>query len=239
MQLYFSGESLRNTAESVKLIGMDVSHQTVYSWIKKYVTLMARYLEQIKPNVSDAWRADELYLKIRGDAKYLFALMDDQTCFWIAQQVADTKYTSNIQPLFKDAKIITGKRPNTVITDGAANFHDAFKKEFFTINSPRTRHISQIRLQGDHNNNKMERLNGEVRDRDKVMRGLKRADTRILPGHQIYQVLVYEYRISLRAAMIYAVLDDSLSLVSLVTSNFLFLILYLSFFLLLHTSCTT
>jgi hypothetical protein len=35
--------------------------------------------------------------------------------------------------LFKDAKEIAGKRPNTVITDGAANFHDAFKKEFYTL----------------------------------------------------------------------------------------------------------
>jgi putative transposase len=32
----------------------------------------------------------------------------------------------------------------------------------------------------------MERLNGEVRDREKVMRGLKKADTAILPGYQIY-----------------------------------------------------
>jgi transposase InsO family protein len=32
----------------------------------------------------------------------------------------------------------------------------------------------------------MERLNGEVRDREKVMRGLKKADTMILPGLQIY-----------------------------------------------------
>jgi transposase InsO family protein len=32
----------------------------------------------------------------------------------------------------------------------------------------------------------MERLNGEVRDREKVMRGLKKADTMILPGYQIY-----------------------------------------------------
>ncbi|MGC1932058.1 MAG: DDE-type integrase/transposase/recombinase [Candidatus Nitrosopolaris sp.] len=147
---------------------------------------MARYLQQIKPNVSDAWRANELYVKVRGNPKYLFALMDDQTRFWIAQQVADTKYTSNIQPLFKDAKCITGKRPNTVITDGAANFHDVFNKEFFTLNNPRTRHISHIRLQGDHNNNKMERLTGEVRDREKVMRGLKRPDTAVLTGYQVY-----------------------------------------------------
>jgi transposase-like protein len=143
-------------------------------------------LERITPNVSDAWRADELNVKVRGNPKYLFALMDDQTRFWIAQQVADAQYTSNIQPLFRRAKEIAGKRPNTMITDGAPNFHDAFNKEFFTLNNPRTRHISHIRLQGDHNNNKMERLNGEVRDREKVMRGLKISDTKILPGYQIY-----------------------------------------------------
>jgi hypothetical protein len=32
----------------------------------------------------------------------------------------------------------------------------------------------------------MERLNGEVRDREKIMRGLKNADTPILTGYQIY-----------------------------------------------------
>jgi hypothetical protein len=32
----------------------------------------------------------------------------------------------------------------------------------------------------------MERFNGEVRDREKVMRGLKREDTPILAGYQIY-----------------------------------------------------
>ena len=42
----------------------------------------------IKPNVSDTWRADELYVKINGNMKYLFAMMDDETRFWIAQEVA-------------------------------------------------------------------------------------------------------------------------------------------------------
>jgi hypothetical protein len=56
--------------------------------------------------------------------KYLYALMDDETRFWIAQQVADTKYTANINPLFKQGKVLTGKRPNTLISDGAPNFND-------------------------------------------------------------------------------------------------------------------
>jgi hypothetical protein len=32
----------------------------------------------------------------------------------------------------------------------------------------------------------MERMNGEIRDREKVMRGLKNADTPILKGYQIF-----------------------------------------------------
>ena len=36
------------------------------------------------------------------------------------------------------------------------------------------------------NNNKMERLNGEIRDREKVMRGLKKKDTPILKGYEIF-----------------------------------------------------
>lgn len=84
LQLYFSGESLRNTAKSLKLIGVGVSHQTIYNWIQKYIGLMNNYVEKIKPQVSDTWRADEIYVKIKGNMKYLFALMDDETCYWIA-----------------------------------------------------------------------------------------------------------------------------------------------------------
>ena len=112
--------------------------------------------------------------------------MDDETRFWIAQQVADTKYTANINPLFKNGKHIADKQPNTLISDSAPNFNDAFNKEFYTNTNPKTRYIRHIRLQGDHNNNKMERFNGEVRDREKVMRGLKKKDTSILTGYQIF-----------------------------------------------------
>jgi putative transposase len=186
MQLYFTGESFRNVKQFLKLQGVKMSHVAIYKWIRKYVGLMETYLEKIKPNVGNAWRTDELFLKVKGNMKYLYALMDDETRFWIAQQVADTKYTANINPLFHKGKEVTGKRPNTLISDGAPNFNDSFNKEFYTNTTPRTRHIKHIRLQGDHNNNKMERFNGEVRDREKTMRGLKTTDTPILSGYQIY-----------------------------------------------------
>lgn len=115
----------------------------------------------------------------------IFALYFDTRC-WIAQQVADTKYTEDVRPLFKAAKELAGKKPNTIISDGAQNFHLAYLKEYRTMATPRTKHIRHIHIQGDHNNNKTERLNGELRDREKVMRGVKKMDTSILTGYQLY-----------------------------------------------------
>lgn len=186
MQLYFSGESLRNTQKSLRLLGVQISHKTVYMWIKKYIILMEEYVTKLKLNVSGTWRADELYVKIKGDMKYVFALMDDETRYWIAQEVADTKYKHNARSLFELGKKVTGKKPTTIITDGLPAYHDAYKKAFWTTKNPRTEHVNAIKLSGDRNNNKMERLNGEIRDREKTMRGLKTKDTPILKGYQIY-----------------------------------------------------
>ena len=193
MQLYFSGESLRNTQKSLRLLGVQVSHQTVYNWINKYVTLLQDYTEKLIPKIGDTWRTDELFLKVKGNTKYLFALMDDETRYWIAQQVADTKYTSDISPLFRKGEEIAGRRPTALVSDGAPNFHTAYNKVFWTYKTPQTKHIRHIRLQGDHNNNKMERFNGEVRDREKVMRGLKKQNTRILTGYQIYHNYIRQH----------------------------------------------
>ena len=132
IQLYFTGESFRNVQKFLKLQGVKMSHVAVYKWIKKYVTLMQTYLEKIQPRVGDAWRTDELFVKIKGNMKYLYAVMDDETRFWIAQQVADTKYVADITPMFKKAKDLAGKRPNVLISDGAPNFHQAFNKAFYT-----------------------------------------------------------------------------------------------------------
>jgi transposase-like protein len=194
IQLYFSGESLRNTMKSLRLLGVEVSYQTVYNWISKYVSSMKVYVDKIVPNVGDTWRADELYVKVKGDMKYLFALMDDETRFWIAQEVAESKYKHDARRLFQLGQKATGKKPMTLITDGLPAYHDAYKKEFWTMKKEtRTEHINAIKLSGNVNNNKMERFNGEIRDREKTMRGLKKNETPILAGYQIFHNYIREH----------------------------------------------
>ncbi len=187
LQLYFTGESLRNVQRLLALQGANVTHQTVYNWVKRYVALMQRYLDKITPQVSSVWRADELYLKVKGNMKYLFAMMDDETRFWIAQEVADSKYTHDARHLFKLARAVAGKRPKLLITDGLPAYHQAYMKEYQTNSTAlTTHHIRKITLEGTHNNNKMEHMNGEIRDRERVVRGVKVDDSPLIKGLQIY-----------------------------------------------------
>ena len=52
-----------------------------------------------------------------------------------------------------------------------------------------TRHIKHIHPSSNRskdNNNRMERLKGEIRDRENVMRVLKKDDTPLIPGIRVY-----------------------------------------------------
>jgi hypothetical protein len=64
-------------------------------------------------------------------------------------------------------------------------YPDAFNKGFNTLKQESV-HINAIKLSGDMDNNKMERFDGEVRDREKVVRGSNVNDTHVLSGYRMY-----------------------------------------------------
>jgi hypothetical protein len=75
------------------------------------------------------------------------------------------------------AKQRTGKKPQILITDGLHSYRDAWLKEYRTNKlGDSTVHIRQIILAGQYNNKKMKGVNGEIRDREKVTRNLKKSD---------------------------------------------------------------
>jgi hypothetical protein len=109
----------------------------------------------------------------------------------LTRQVAESKSASDIAPLFRQGKKVAGKAPSTIITDGAFNFHSTFETAYYRENKALAiEHIRHVRMSGDKNNNRMERLNGEIRDREKVMRSLKRTDSPILTGYQLFHNFV-------------------------------------------------
>lgn len=73
-----------------------------------------------------------------------------------------------------------------MITDGLHAYELAYKREFYAHQKPVTKHIEHVTWKGDKGNQKMESFNGTVRSREKVMRSLKREDSPILDGYQIF-----------------------------------------------------
>ena len=193
VELVFSGLSSRKTATTLKGMGVKTSHQTVMNWAAEYSEIMERFADKIIPQVGEAWRTDELHLKIRGNKRYLFAMLDSETRFWIAKMVAEHKGTDDVRPMFKQAKKVAGKIPTTLISDKAANFHEAWKEQYRAKNflHKDTRHVNEVAFDGIHHNNQMESFNGAtLRHREKVTRGLKRGDSGIITGLRLYHNFV-------------------------------------------------
>ena len=145
-------------------VGVKINHKTVQRWATGYAGLMDRYLDMIIPQVGEKWRTDETCIMIRGDCKYLFAMLGNDTGYWLAKMVAEHKGNDDIAPMFEAAKGLAKKIPARLVSDGAANFGHAHKKQcapknFFHKDSE---HIRHIHMAGDTNNNQMESFNGNT-----------------------------------------------------------------------------
>ena len=103
--------------------------------------------------------------------------MDKDTRFLLANLVTKTREIKDARRIFQKAKATAKAKPEVVVSDGLPAYIKAFKKEFFTLRNPRTKHVRMPRFVDRTNNNLVERLNGTVRERDKVMRGMKGKET--------------------------------------------------------------
>ncbi len=187
--MYYSGMSVRDISNHYEMMGTEVSFKTIYNWIEKYSKMTSNYLNEITSRVGDWFRADEVWVKIAGNQNYLFASMDDDTRYWLASDLADNKFQHNADNLLHLTKQQAGKTPKHFITDKLPAYMKSSKKIF----GKKTHHTANAGIrskktgQNFHpSNNKMERLNGEIRDREKVFRGLKKMDTPMLDGMRVY-----------------------------------------------------
>ena len=181
---YYQGMSVRDIADGLGSEGTEVSHKTIYNWVAEYSKSVSEYLRDVVPRTSDRAmaRADEMWVKVSGGQKYLFASMEDDSRFWLAAEMAETKFQHDADTLLEITKAKMGKAPVHFVTDGLPAYMKSSKKVF----GGKTRHQRHIHLKGDMNNNKMERLNGTIREREVNFRGLKKFDTPLIPGFQVH-----------------------------------------------------
>jgi len=191
LDLFYKGMSQRKIKDTIaQFMNVEVSQPTINRWIQRFTRLINEYAETLKPQVGDVFAVDELKLKQHGKWRWLWSALDKETRFWLCSHISKERTVFDARQPFQKAKTVAGKKPMVVVTDGLPAYRDAFNKEFYTLKAPRTQHVSHIRLSGDKNNNMMERLNGTIREREKVTRNLKEQTPLIIEGLRNYYNLI-------------------------------------------------
>lgn len=129
-------------------------------------------------------------MKQHGKWRWVWSVLDKETRFWIASHISTERAVSDAREPFRKAKETARKQPKVVVSDGLRSYQKAFKKEFFTLRGPRTEHIRKPRFIDQANNNIVERLNGTIREREKVTRNLKEQSSVIIEGYRNYYNLI-------------------------------------------------
>jgi putative transposase len=95
------------------------------------------------------------------------------SCFWICTRISQKREVADARAVFQEAKKVTPQqKPIALVHDGLRSYDEAYQKEFFTKRNPRTMNIRSVSVRNEGLNSKVERLNGSVRDREVVMRGM-------------------------------------------------------------------
>ena len=192
LDLYFRNVSLRQISQHLhSTFGIYVSYGAIYNWIRKYVELVSRYTQKLKMVTSERWHADETLIKVRSRQMVLWSLLDSETRQQIAYHISQSRSKEEAAVLFRKGKKASKTIPSEIVTDGLGSYNEAIETEFANKND-KSSNIGTLHivgpLVGKVNNNKIERFNGSIKERIKVMGKLnsaKGAET-FAKGYQIH-----------------------------------------------------
>ena len=183
---YYSGMSYKQIAEHLEDF-YDVpepSKHSVHDWIKGYTIMAKRFMDgevgpdgqegtasgkPIEAKAGDHWVADELFVRVGGQERYLWNVMDKDSRYVLAAHLSAHRNTNDAIAVMEKALAAAEKPPKRITTDGLRSYIDAIRAVF-----PRgTEHVVSESIRSEVNNNLSERLQGTFRSRTKTQRGLQ------------------------------------------------------------------
>ena len=182
---YYEGMSLNAIRRHLEQIYHSYpSDSTVYGWITKFSKVAIKEAEKQKPNVGDVWVADETVLKIDGKNTWFWDIIDAKTRFLLASHISTVRTSRDARKLMEKAAERAGKTPKIVLTDKLRAYLDGIELAF----GADTEHVATKPFTVQQNTNLIERFHGTLKDRTKVMRGLKSRESAklLLDGWIVY-----------------------------------------------------
>lgn len=172
--MYYEGQSLNSIRRLLTQIYHSYpSDSTIYRWLVKFTKQAVDEAEDLKPSVGDTWVADETVLDIDGKNVWFWDIIDAKTRFLLASRLSRSRTIKDAALLMNEAKHRAGKSPEVILTDKLAAYLDGIELVF----GADTKHIQSKPFTIENNTNLIERFHGSLKDRTKVMRGLKSIKT--------------------------------------------------------------
>src|SRR3954468_20788123 len=177
--------SLRMVEEMLAARGIDVSHETVRQWARKFGQSFANQIRRKLPSPGDKWHLDEVCLTIRGKKNWLWRAVD-QDGFVLAVLVQSRRDQKAAKRLLRKVLKQQGRAPRVMITDKLASY-GAAKGEVM----PSVEHRRHKGL-----NNRAENSHQPTRRRERQMKRFKSPGQaqRFLSAHDQINNLFHLYR---------------------------------------------
>jgi putative transposase len=160
------------------------SDSAIYNWVTRFTKTAIDEANKYTPKVGDTWVADETVIKVGGKKLWLIDIIDQETRYLIATRLSETRGKKDIALLMRKAYLKAGKAPKRILTDGLKVYPDAVDLVF----GSETKHVASKPFVEVDSTNVIERFQGTLKDRTKVMRGFKKPETAtlILDGWLVY-----------------------------------------------------
>jgi len=145
----------------------------IYNWVKRFSEEAVNKIKDFQPIVGDTWIADETMLKVGGKKVWFFDVIDKKTRYLLASRLSTSRTTKEAALVMNEAKKIAGKSPKRIITDRLAAYIDGVELVF----GADTKHIQSKPFTDVNSTNIIERFQGTLKDRTKIIRGFKNLKT--------------------------------------------------------------
>jgi len=149
------------------------SEMGIYNWVKRFSKEAVDRVKDFKPIVGDTWIGDETVLKVGGRKVWFFDVIDQKTRYLLASRLTESRATKQAALVMNEARRRAGKSPKRILTDKMGAYINAIDLVF----GGDTKHIQSTPFTNVNSTNIIERFQGTLKDRTKIIRGFKSMTT--------------------------------------------------------------
>jgi transposase-like protein len=192
LDLYNKGVSLRKLQQHFEIIhGVKVSHVTILKWLWKYNKIINENVSKFNLKNVKNWVVDDMVIKGHRKYYWYFNVIDKESRFLVCSTLGMFRDGEEASKLFSKGKSKSGV-PDTITSDKLSSYLQAYRENFYKM-------CEFHRLKsfgGNFNTQLIERYNGTVRERTKVMRSFKSYESakNLLKGFENYYNFIREHK---------------------------------------------